>query len=179
MYVLNGHPDAVTTAEHVIPILRKKQMINAFCGISGGGKLALYLLDLLLLRLLGAVPAVIAHLLIYIALHADGIVERALKCLFYIGRAGFDSTVHIQVNNAFRSQEDALHDVSVAHFLPSLYIVGFVDFLQLTKCVDLDNVAVQTGAYLNFVLPPIGLIRYSFPVALLSTGSKKSILDML
>ena len=82
---------------------------------------AVFLLDLLKLRLLSllsAVPALFAHLLVDPVLHAQGVVQRGAEGLMHIGGRRLDRTVKVQVTHALGAHQNVFHNVSVAHIKP-------------------------------------------------------------
>ena len=83
------------------------------------GKLLLYLLNLLLLRLLSGIPAFGGHFLIDIVLHAQAVAQGLVESRADIGRAGFDGAVHVQIAHAFFHQEQVLHQTFIIHVAAS------------------------------------------------------------
>ena len=90
-------------------------------GCSAAAVLLPHLLDALGLGLLRRIPAVLAHFLIDIALHADGAVQRGMEGLMHGRRVGLDGAVQIQVAHALGGQQQVFHDLLVVHFSSSLY----------------------------------------------------------
>lgn len=79
------------------------------------GELLPHLIDLLLIGLLGGIPALGGHLLIQSALHAQALVQRLVERIVYIAGGGLDGAVHIQVAHALGGQKQVFHDESVVH----------------------------------------------------------------
>ena len=79
------------------------------------GVLPANLADLLLVGLLGRVPALVGHLLVDVALHAQAVVQRGIEGLLYILGGGLNRAVHIKVAHALRGQQDVFHDRLIVH----------------------------------------------------------------
>ena len=99
-------------------ILRSKYSAVSFWPTSVGrrvGKLLLYLLYFLFFSLLGGIPALLSHLFVKLVLHAEGIVQRCIEGLVYIGGGGFYRAVQKQIANTLLCQKDIFHNAFIIH----------------------------------------------------------------
>ena len=75
----------------------------------------LYCIYLLGLSVLRGIPALGAHLGVYLILHGDGIVQRLSKCGVYCGGGGLDRPVHKEIAFSFEVKEQIFHYFLFVH----------------------------------------------------------------
>jgi hypothetical protein len=73
------------------------------------------LVDLLLLGLLGGIPALGGHLLVDVALHAQAVAQGAVEGPLHVAGGGLDGAVHVQVADALGGQEQVFHNHLIIH----------------------------------------------------------------
>ena len=78
------------------------------------------ILPLLLVCLLGLVPAALTHLLVNRVLHAESVVKGGGKGLMDVWGGGLYAAVQIEVADALGAVEYAFHNFLVVHFAASI-----------------------------------------------------------
>ena len=76
----------------------------------------LYGVDLGRFRLLGRIPALGCHFVVYRVLHGQGTVQRGAESRMNVVGRGFDRAVKVKIANALFQKQNIFHQAFIIHF---------------------------------------------------------------